>query len=353
MWKTIRIIVQAIVAAGLIALLVWLAHKYDVVARLKTIDRRYLGLALVVIFISTFINTIRWFLLLQNVGIRRSVLSLWPLYLIGLFFSQFLPTGTGGDAVRIFEVARRSGKTAGAVMAVLQERVFGLGISMLLGLFATSYYWDRIPANLRIWVLLIQIAGPSGLLVFLYPHFFIRMMHRLLGSRADKLMRILQPVLDLPKLSPARLLSVAVVTAIGVIVSCLVYAILARALKIEVSLLGFILAVPLGWVIKMAPISLGGIGLAEGTLIVALGLLFDIEKEPATALAFVYLGLTILAALSGGVLVAIRMATGTWIPPKSASTSAVASGDLVIPNYAAASRDSVGSSDPESVKGPS
>src|SRR5204863_117652 len=41
----------------------------------------------------------RWHVLLKVQGIHLSFLRLWGLFLIGMFYNQFLPGGTGGDII--------------------------------------------------------------------------------------------------------------------------------------------------------------------------------------------------------------------------------------------------------------
>jgi len=46
--------------------------------------------------------TVRWQILLRIQGIRLSWLQAGGIVMIGLFFSQFLPGGVGGDAMRLY-----------------------------------------------------------------------------------------------------------------------------------------------------------------------------------------------------------------------------------------------------------
>ncbi|MFO0551977.1 MAG: lysylphosphatidylglycerol synthase transmembrane domain-containing protein [Polyangiaceae bacterium] len=79
---------------------------------------------------NTFIATVRWQTLLRAYGAERvpSLTWLWREYLIGTFYSTYLPGGVGGDIVR--GVASRTafgekGATA-SLAVVLVDRVLGL-----------------------------------------------------------------------------------------------------------------------------------------------------------------------------------------------------------------------------------
>jgi uncharacterized membrane protein YbhN (UPF0104 family) len=318
--KHIKTTIQIIVALGILALLVYLGYRNGVIETLRKIDLKWVAAAFGVMLLASVVNALRWLLLLRNVGIKRDLPGLLVLYLIGFFFSQFMPSGTGGDVVRIYEVAKRSGRIAGALMATLQERFFGVGIAMFLGFFASIYHWNTLPPQWRIWVMLVQIAAPIGMLAALYPHAWADGLLRLAGAKiGGKIRKIIDPILRLPPIPPGRLLAVSVVTATGVTLSIAAYAVVARAMEppIPVGLVGFIMIVPLVWVISMAGI-FGGLGFREAAIPALLAMLFGVDKNQGFALAAVYLALTLAQALLGGALLAIKVMTGTWIPTRDA-----------------------------------
>ena len=95
-----------LVSAGLIVLLIHVARRGNLgesLGRLRQSIALVVGLGLLQVVLASC----RWQILLRQVGVREPLSRLGRLYLIGLFFSLFLPTSSGGDAVRIYEVARR------------------------------------------------------------------------------------------------------------------------------------------------------------------------------------------------------------------------------------------------------
>jgi uncharacterized protein (TIRG00374 family) len=312
----LRLAVQAVVSVALLAVLGWLAVRYDVTTSLRVIDAGDVALATAALVIACLINSLRWRLLLNNAGVVRPLHDLAGLYFIGMFFSTFLPTGTGGDVFRIYDVAKKSGKLAATVVATLQERLLGLGVSMLIGLGASIYYFDRLPPALRPWVLAAQIAGPLGVAVALYPMTFLKPFAALWRRAPQGLVRhglvakVSAMIASLTAVSPltlARLLNVLLVSAAGIVMTISVYWLLGRSLNVGVSLGGFLLVVPLVWVIKMVPVSLGGIGVGEVTIVFLLREIFAADTSAATAVAVAYLALQLCVALLGGIVLAIRV----------------------------------------------
>src|SRR5438034_11089222 len=69
----------------------------------------------------------RWHVLLKVQGIHLSFLRLSGLFLIGMFYNQFLPGGTGGDIIKSYYLLKETpDKKAGALLAVVFDRLIGL-----------------------------------------------------------------------------------------------------------------------------------------------------------------------------------------------------------------------------------
>src|SRR5438046_7666465 len=69
----------------------------------------------------------RWHVLLKVQGIHLSLPRLSGLFLIGMFYNQFLPGGTGGDIIKSYFLLKETAdKKAGALLAVVFDRFIGL-----------------------------------------------------------------------------------------------------------------------------------------------------------------------------------------------------------------------------------
>jgi uncharacterized protein (TIRG00374 family) len=323
--RLVRVAVQATVSLVLIAVLVGLAHSGDVIGSLQAIPPAALAAVAGLQLLACVLNSRRWQLLLRALDVRQRLRSLTGLYFIGQFFSLFLPTSVGGDAVRIYQVARRSGKTAQSFLATFQERLLGLGVTVFLGLVATFYYLALLPSRLRLAIVLLQVAAVCGAAVLLYPPLVIalgrgvwsvfrnRPRLRRLSERplAFRLRKALQTIRHLPPLTVFQLVPLLGLTLLGVMLGVATYTVLAHALQIDAGFLAFCLVVPLVWIVKLLPVSLNGIGVGEGASVYLLGL-FAVPASKALALALVILGLQTALALLGGVILAVSLARGSW-----------------------------------------
>jgi uncharacterized membrane protein YbhN (UPF0104 family) len=321
----LRIGLQAAVSLALIVLLVIAARQNNVIASFATIRPGAVIGALALQMLAFVLNSKRWQLLLANAGVEQKLGDLASLYFIGQFFSLFLPTGTGGDVVRTYSVARSSGLLAPTIMATLQERLLGLGASLLIGLVATFYYLPLVPFQLRIWMLLIAIVGAVGIAVLLYPALLIQIIGRFwrwqghrtalqrLASRplVARAVGAIRPIGELPPLRPLKLALLLGMACTAVLMGIGMYYVIGQSMGIQAGFMAFCLVVPMVWIVRMAPISLNGIGVSEGSFVFLIGL-FSVPPDQALVLALAILGAMTSTALFGGLLLALRIARGSW-----------------------------------------
>ncbi len=316
--RSLRLVVQAVVTLAIIAALVVVAQQHDVLASLQRIPPLTIVLGVVVLALGFVLNAYRWQLLLRNVGIEEPLHRLLSLYYIGLFFSLFLPTGAGGDAVRIYELTRRHGQTAPVVVATLQERLFNLGASLALGLAATFYYLPQLPPSLQVWAVPLQVIAAVAIVAFLYPQPVLALGRGVwrrgggvqgTGLAHHPILRrisaAVESVVDLPLVRPKLLVQVLLSALIPVSMGIGIYAMFGAALGVQANIAVYFLIVPLVWIIRLAPVSLGGLGVSEGSFVFLAGL-FGIPTGSALAIAIGYLGITTIAGLFGGALLLLR-----------------------------------------------
>jgi uncharacterized protein (TIRG00374 family) len=272
--------------------------------------------------VGWLINSVRWAMLLRVAGIKENPAYLASLYYIGMFFSQVLPTGAGGDAVRMLELYRRGHRPAPVVVATLQERLLGMGVSMLVGLVAAAAHWSQLPVAARPILIGLPLAAIAAVGVFLYPRVPMTAAAKVGTWPAfsslkkqpilHRLSVAIEPAAQLPPLTPVRLAPILLVTLTGVLFSISVWWTLGVAVGTGVGFGGFCLVIPLVWVIAMTP-SLGGAGVREGGFVWLMSM-FSVPTDRALAVAALYLIVQLLLACVGGLLLVVRIWQGGWKP---------------------------------------
>ena len=149
MKKTILTIIQVLVTVGM---LYWILHDpkkqaeiYYSVHNLKTHQQLMWIIAGIVCYgVVEILAAVRWQVLLRVQGVRIGTWRLSALLMIGIFFNQFMPGGTGGDVVKIYYLLKETpGKRAQALLAALIDRIIGLlGLIIVAGtLIAWRWNW--------------------------------------------------------------------------------------------------------------------------------------------------------------------------------------------------------------------
>jgi uncharacterized membrane protein YbhN (UPF0104 family) len=311
--RVARVLVQALVSAAILAVLVTVARRGDVLAALRGLAPEAVAAAVGLQLVACVLNARRWQVLLGRLGVRERLGPLTALYLIGQFFSLFLPTSAGGDAVRIYQVARRSGRPGAALLATVQERLLGLGVTLLIGLAATLYWWPSLPLMLRVWGVPLQVAGMLAVGLLLYPAPLLAAVGWFWAGRPEwpTWLNKLRALAGTPGPRPLQLLHLLALAATAVLLGIGVCPALGRSLGIESGFAAFCLVIPLVWLVRMLPVSLNGLGVGEGAFVYLLGL-FDVPSDKALALALALLGVQTAFGLTGGAILLLRLAGGTW-----------------------------------------
>lgn len=322
--KSTKSLMRIAVSATLIAILLYVAKQQHVWEKIRQVPPGCIAAATGLLTVGWLINSQRWGLLLRAAGVRENPIYLAALYFIGMFFSQMLPTGAGGDAVRMWNISRRHGSPAAAVVATLQERLLGMGVSMVIGLIAAAMYFDRLPPASRLPLLGVPLMAVVAVAIFLYPRVPIsigRAMWRRFGPRSidekgilakiqNGVSRAATQASELPPLRPGRLIPIVLVTLFGVLFSISVWWELGRGVGPVLPYSVYCLIVPLVWIISMAP-SLGGAGVREGGFVFLMKL-FDVPTDRALTIAALYLIVQLLLACVGGLVLLIFVWTGHW-----------------------------------------
>ena len=133
MSRPVRVLLTLAVTALGTAYLVWKVDISQTLDILAEADPWYFLAAVALMTVTLWPMALRWQWLLRAKGIDDSLSWLTRAYFVSYAAGQILPTSIGGDAVRIFETARRHpGKGGPAAASVLLERALGGAATLAL-----------------------------------------------------------------------------------------------------------------------------------------------------------------------------------------------------------------------------
>jgi uncharacterized membrane protein YbhN (UPF0104 family) len=174
MRRAIRVSLTLLVTGLCTAYVLWkidLSRTADV---MQEADLGYLLLALVLMVVTILPMAWRWQLLLRAKGVHDQLPWLTRAYFVSYAAGQVLPTSVGGDAVRIYETAKRHpghGNTAAA--SVLLERAIGGAATLILAAFGFVLAVGHYDVGPYLWVegLFVVATIVFGFVLFSRPYY--------------------------------------------------------------------------------------------------------------------------------------------------------------------------------------
>jgi len=302
--RRLFILIRGLVSAGLLFYLFTMIEWDRLTVLLSKIEKGYLCLALILLMVGLLFAAIRWYYLLASMKIRQKIKELYVYYLIGLFYSIFLPGAIGGDVVRIGICARETNNSVGIITtSAVIERVCGVIVLFVMGSLAIF----TLPLELlsALGDPMIKALPPVTALslILLVSAFAIgrRFQDKCFREKKrsgllKKLVQILNLVIRLPY---STFLGLIVFSALFQAADILASFALAKALNISVPLSLFFAIMPIVYIYTALPVSVGGLGVREGTLVYLLAKV-DILSSDAVALSFlIYFNRIVIGSIGG------------------------------------------------------
>lgn len=290
-----------------LAVLAWLAWRVDWVrfGGLRGLDWTLALPAALLAGLAYPLQAWRWHLLLRAQGLTLSARWVQGVCWIGQFYNSFLPGGVAGDAVRFGYLWREHpDRKAAAAASLLADRLLGLGALLALAALALGMHLARAGGGAELRALLTASTLAFGLLLAAgwsatRTRWWEPLSARLLGAeRATALHDAAVALGDRhATLAVAALLSVAVW-----LVDFISLWLLARSVGLDAGLLGMTVAAAAAYVAASLPISIGGHGVREGTLVAVITLLGlgAGQSEHVALLAVAFWAVSVGWSLFGG-----------------------------------------------------
>ncbi len=305
-------LIKLIISIGLLLLLFTLFDFRDSWNALRRIDYRYFGLAFLLFQGSLVIRSFRWRFLLDAVQVPVPIHRLLYLYYVGTFFNTFLPSGFGGDAVKMYELARHSHKGSEAVGTVLVDRLTGLVVLSAMGLASLPLAQRSLPREQIIVLALASALGLVGPWLLLQQNLadrILRLMPQGLRCRA-------QSLYDAVHTSGTQALWKALLISVlfNVILFILNF-LIALGLGMRVPFLYFVAFMPLLSLSLLLP-SVGALGTRESAYVLLFGNA-GVDEPMAIAMSLSFYFINVCTGIIGALLYALNSITELRADDKS------------------------------------
>jgi len=288
----------------------WLLQAVDGAALRRSVvalSPLALCLAALLIAVQAAVLGWRWHRIVRWLGDDLPACTAIRWVYIGLFFNQALPSSVGGDAVRIWLFHRRGSLPGLPFASVAIER--GTGMVMLALMVSACMPWLEPASGHEAWLMPLRTVGPVLLLLLVG----LAVLDKVVGNRlplrlADALVRLGTGLRQIAR-SPSALAEVASLGALASLLGLTAAWVLGRDLGMPLGLPHFVALVGGSVLLSVLPVSLGGWGLREATMVALFGL-FNQPPEPVLTLSVVWGAIPLLISLPAGALWLIERGKG-------------------------------------------
>ncbi|MCL4384995.1 MAG: flippase-like domain-containing protein [Cyanobacteria bacterium] len=264
----------------------------------------YIILASVTCMVSLFFESLRWNVLLRAQNKKINAGYLFVLIMTGFFYSNILPSNIGGDLYRVYDINKNKKIPLNiSASSVFLERFFGF-ISIVIYFLITSFSIYRIMRNYVITITIFLSIALVLFLIIIKPEFFkidrLFKKFKKLG-RLEKKFNSFKDVLNSYKDKIPYLVSGFILNIIADTLIMVMYYFVSISLGLNLNFISFMFIVPVIFVFTAIPISIGGLGVRENTIVFMLTR-FGISGSDAVAFSLFILFVFILNAIAGGVI---------------------------------------------------
>lgn len=296
-----------------LAILFFIFRSLDMMLLKQTLQRVnlwLLGTGLLFFILIIFLGVLRWKLILVSmVPHKTEYLFLLKAYWIGLALGKFFPGSVTWDIYRITRAGNRYGGYTENTLCIILEKLAALASAAVLlpflywnirGMNKLNHIWDIFPDDLLfscVWILLILMIAVA---VVLAGGWYAK----------KKVVRWIPHGLSFKTVNAKTFFSAALISSMIYVLWAASNFFFLRALDYPLPFSVHFFLSPIFSILCILPISIGGIGVREGSFILFYGM-FGISMETALLLSFMNLGANVVnTGIGVGIMLANSLRRG-------------------------------------------
>jgi uncharacterized protein (TIRG00374 family) len=304
-----RLLVKIVITAGLLELLARKTNLSAVGDKIGAIGIVPCAVCILTTLALTILVAWRWQMILASMQNPVAFGKSWRLVMMGLFFNQILPSGIGGDALRVWLLTRDGTRLRVSFLSVAADRAFAFFAVIL----CMAGFLPLLRHGPAMWpVITLTTVGTVGIAaIFVLPPALDTLrrvlhgpLHQVGGRLIDRGLGLLREFADvLIRILKARREGPAVmgISVINQLVLGWIVYFIAGRLHVEIPLLTAIALSSPALLLSMMPISFGGWGVREAALVWLLGTV-NVPQDASLAISVLFGIVTTAAGFGGGVL---------------------------------------------------
>jgi len=294
------------------AVLYWVYHdpsrRAQMVEAIRNAQYRWVLLGILAYTVVEVAAAFRWHVLLKVQKIHLSLPRLAGLFLIGMFYNQFLPGGTGGDIMKSYYLLKETpDKKAGALLAVVFDRFIGLVALVAITVTLIGLRYDFLAQTTEtrnlLWLLLFLLGTSVLTLISTFVISGFNLFHSLPEKfpGRDKLIEISAAYHLYAHHWRATLVAFGA-SLVAHVATFATFLCAAYALGAPVPVVNFFAVMPVERTISALPISFAGIGLREKVLQIMLSSLCGVPEAKAILIGSLSFLIILVCCLPGALV---------------------------------------------------
>lgn len=294
MKKLLSLALKILISGALLVYLFYFSDIVDIEEVASTLRETRLSIFMCVLLIgigNVLITSKRWSLFLpEEIQYSRAV----SLYLIGYFFSTFLPGRIGGDIIKSYYVYRDTGVGGVSVLSVVIDRYLGLGAIIGISLGACAGGYSYFKGSDIVWFV------PAVCIVFLMASFLFWKMN---WGKIRGLNALYIHLSEYKK--KKRFIYQGFALSLLVQAMCIleVY-LLSIAIGLKVPIIYFLIFVPVINALTAIPVTVAGLGVREVSFTTLFHMFFSelgVTSSQAVSLSLLTFATMVAINLLGGI----------------------------------------------------
>jgi uncharacterized protein (TIRG00374 family) len=309
MRKTITTIIKILIGSGLVAYFVLSNDMAAIWQNFREITPSVWLTVTALWAVSVLVLAKKWQLLLPTYRYK----NLLTINLISNFYTLVLPGQLVSEAIKAYILGKQEQELEKVSASVVVDKIASLVALMLLGtggLFLARQNFEKdlfvvfigVTFLIILALFIINVPVVDRLLTAVLA--FIHRKIRILGKITNMLLKAKDCWREYSR-DWKTIVKCVLLGGVFHLLSCLTALSFSNAVGADVAYIDWFWIYAIMSVVLLLPVTIGGIGLREGTLIGMLGLL-DVPPEKALSISFGFFGFYIIRAVVGGVLEMLR-----------------------------------------------
>jgi len=310
MKRSISTILKILFSLSILVYIFYLVDFKEVSRIFRSADITVFGMVFLLFLFDQWLGAYGWHILLKAKGIVVSLRDLSLLFFEGIFFGFLIPSSMGPDAVRAYNLSKKTSNPTEAISSILVLRAVTLLSLYTVAFISLAFYYNKVSDKgfINIVAGSLIFIGIVGITGFLKPvRSTLSSILTLLGAEGlrSQIEKLYHSFLDYSRCRKALTNAFLLMFFSQILRSVLSFA-LGISMGINIPIVSYLLYLPIVSIITKIPVSFGGLGIGEGSLIYFF-LKAGITYSEAFAITILISLINIGAAISGGILYGIRV----------------------------------------------